>query len=1620
MNSNPHSTYRSSKRFYCLVSALALALTVPARAETPPSAIPFSDLGARATATYQGDALGITATANGARLRCGFQKLEGHATPEGLWRESTKPGGGQLRLMAVAVGRDGKPERPHPLTEAASSVRSGMSIVTVPQGDQAPLGATCTHGAASLFDMPLLTELETAFSGVPFYRHAAPDGAIACLKQGDQTLARTGEVSVNEKLVRLTRPGLTEEYSVSVDGVRQDFIIESPPLNPPPSTLNHSAGDLRVELALSGARAEATASGARLTLEGSGRALAYSRLRVEDATGRELTARLEVLSPDRLVVSVADANATYPVRIDPTFSDADWVSLNPGLAGANGGVCAIAVDGSGNVYVGGTFTFIGTAQANYIAKWDGSTWSALGSGVGGIVFALAVSGTTLYAGGYLGGVAKWDGSAWSTLGSGMNNQIDALAVVGTNLYAGGFFTYAGGVTANCIAKWNGSAWSALGSGLAVGGYTSPRVYALAVSGTHLYAGGEFTTAGGVPANNVAKWDGSAWSALGSGVNNDVFALTASGTDLYAGGWFTNAGGVPASYIAKWNGSTWSALASGMSDTVGALVVSGTNLYAGGYFATAGRVPANDIAKWDGSGWSALSSGKVGNDGSISALAMSGSVLYAGGQFTWAGGVSANHIVKWDGSAWSALGSGVNGTVNALTVSGTNLYAGGSFTTAGGVPANSVAKWNGSSWSALGSGLASYSSPSSCVYALAVSGPDLYAGGWFDAAGGVPANNVAKWDGSAWSALGSGMSNPPGSGSQYDVLALAVSGTNLYAGGYFTMAGAVAATNIAKWDGEAWSALGSGINGTVYALAVSGTDLIAAGYFNMAGGVPANHIALCHGSVWSALGSGVDGTVYALAMSGTDLYAAGHIPIAGGMLANNIAKWNWSAWSALGSGMTGGGDYSLGDYSYGLHPVNALAADGVGHLFVGGNFLLAGTNLSPYIAQADLGGVPTNRPPYIIDSPASLAVASGATAQFQVEVIGSPPLIYRWVFNGTNAIADATGAVLTLTNVQLTQAGAYSVMVSNLYGTVTSAPALLQVFPRGIVVTNSGIALREAMTGGGTVTFACDGTITLASTITNVNDTVLDGSGRQVTISGNNGVRVFSVATNVHFSVVNLTIADGTSSGGSAILNLGGIVNLTGVTFRSNSVAIFNRGGIMNATNCSFTGNSAQISSGYPPLACGGGIRNEAGQVNLRACAFVGNQASGWGSEFGVSAGQGGAIHNTATATLDLCTLAGNSAAGGSAALTIGYPGISGGEGSGGAIYNQGTLTADRTTLSGNTATGGYGGQAGTSRSYHPDGFAGGAGGGANGAAICNLGSLCITRSTFVSNVVAGGGGGGGGALDPFAGPLNGGAGGDGGSGLGGAVFSAGQASLVNCTIAFNTGQGGAGGSGGPGFSSGGPGLSSGGAGGNGGAGFGGVDGTCNLTNCTVAFNRGIPGPGGGGGQGFNVPPGRGGTIGAAWGGTACSALVNTLIVSNTPAGGDSLTDPKLGPLADNGGPTLTMALLPGSPAIDAGNTSLAPTTDQRGFPRPAGLAADIGAFEYGSVMPTIAVSRSGATGLNILGSGNAGQSCRLLWSTDLSSWVPMATNQFGANGTVLFYDNYAPGSACRFYRLVMP
>ena len=131
----------------------------------------------------------------------------------------------------------------------------------------------------------------------------------------------------------------------------------------------------------------------------------------------------------------------------------------------------------------------------------------------------------------------------------MNSAVFTLAVAGTNLYAGGTFTQAGGSPATNIARWNGSTWSALGSG------TDGTVYALAFdSSGYLYAGGSFTAAGSVAANYIARWNGSSWSTLGNGTNGSVFVIAVDGlSGLYAGGDFYIAGGAAADNIARWNG-----------------------------------------------------------------------------------------------------------------------------------------------------------------------------------------------------------------------------------------------------------------------------------------------------------------------------------------------------------------------------------------------------------------------------------------------------------------------------------------------------------------------------------------------------------------------------------------------------------------------------------------------------------------------------------------------------------------------------------------------------------------------------------------------------------------------------------------------------------------------------------------------------------------------------------------------------------------------------------------------------------------------------------------------------------------------------------------------------------
>ncbi len=448
-------------------------------------------------------------------------------------------------------------------------------------------------------------------------------------------------------------------------------------------------------------------------------------------------------------------------------------------------------------------------------------------------------------------------------------------------------------------------------------------------------------------------------------------------------------------------------------------------------------------------------------------------------------------------------------------------------------------------------------------------------------------------------------------------------------------------------------------------------------------------------------------------------------------------------------------------------------------------------------------------------------------------------------------------------------------------------------------------------------------------------------------------------------------------------------------------AIYMAAGSVELRNCNLLQNRAQGGNGAMnfsfglyydslkgcPVADGGRARGGCifianGQINILQSTIEENVARG---------GDGGEGH---TEFADVGDLSRN------------YEGGDGGIAQGAACFNAGSLHVEDCNLQKNEVIGGDGRSGG--RAYVPTDMKykyagrGGNGGRAEAGSIMNQAQVELFRSSLIGNRAAGGGGGRGGSGGDSVGssadiyfPA---AGGAGGSASGGALLNQGSGRLFNCTLAGNSTTGGSGGNGGTGGSfltfGGGGGIDGGRGGDSGGSEAGALanlGGATALVNCTLADNRnipGIPGVGGIGKMGYPCPvaitcfslvdapagekaPTRAGGIFNA---TGTISLVNTLLAfnrtSSASANAEGLitdfghnlssdeschwrilssqvrTNLGLGTLGNYGGPTLTLPLMPESPARDAGATLFAPATDQRGQIRPQGMASDIGAFEY--------------------------------------------------------------------------
>jgi hypothetical protein len=480
------------------------------------------------------------------------------------------------------------------------------------------------------------------------------------------------------------------------------------------------------------------------------------------------------------------------------------------------------------------------------------------------------------------GWKRFSNGADSLLSGPINSSVFWDDGSGPAWYAAGFFSHAGSLEVNSIARWNGAAWSPLQGGLTQLGSQAGVVNSLAIYQGKLVAAGVFANAGGVSANNLAAWDGQAWTPLGTGVNAGVGTIKVFDGLLYVGGSFSSAGGQPTSKLATWNGTFYRGFGLGLSN-VGALEIFNGALYiANGQTITR----LNALNEFES---------VAGGSHTVRALFTYQGALYAGGSFTSifanAASVDANGVAKFDGTNWSALGAGVtalntNAQVNALGSYNNELMVGGSFVTAGGQSVKNIARWNGATWQGLAQGLEVFGAPNeSNINGIFNVGTDLVLSGNFDQASGSGAKTNVRWNGSQFALLGEGFNGWIRSAIVFNGQPVVV--------GKFTQSGSEATNHVARWDGSRWRAMGVGFNREVRTLTIHNNELVVAGAFSaLANGTPMANVARWNGTAWVNIGNGLNANTEVTSITSFDnkLFAAGG--------ATGMSVWDGTSWSGI--------------------------------------------------------------------------------------------------------------------------------------------------------------------------------------------------------------------------------------------------------------------------------------------------------------------------------------------------------------------------------------------------------------------------------------------------------------------------------------------------------------------------------------------------------------------------------------------------------------------------------------------------------------------------------------------------------------------------------------------------
>lgn len=518
-----------------------------------------------------------------------------------------------------------------------------------------------------------------------------------------------------------------------------------------------------------------------------------------------------LLSPDDIAadgsnVYLVNAGTVGGVSASPIagWNGTQWFTMTAGLVFPTKWPELVAA-GAGRVVI---------ANGRYVAEWSGTEWVQLPAQGGGLaispreVGSLALVGSSLYAGlklpfdmnsgfaDYEYALHHWDGVAWEQLGrqlsivtamavgpdglyvSAIPNQtapvttalwrledddlipldlpleamlsVTALAVSGDTAYVQGWFDYTDVHTATSLMEWESGAWDNLWPRL------SPPIAGAALGPVATGADGELYGIAELANNTdqVIRYDGSQWLAVTlpitpADIEESGYEFTSlhviSPTAIYLTGSLYGPDPLGAAQVAFWNGAAWTLGAIPQKNYATSIQPCGEHLYLLAWSKwPSGFVEGKELYELNPA---TLAATKVTGISShsysdIGAVACLGADVYLGGHFLE--GAESDYLLRWNGTTTEAITA--SGRIYALAVRGSTLYAGGRFTSIGGVSANNIARWDGATWQALGSGVTGlYEDPAySIVSQLEVSGDDLYVGGAFMHAGGQPAQSLAIW------------------------------------------------------------------------------------------------------------------------------------------------------------------------------------------------------------------------------------------------------------------------------------------------------------------------------------------------------------------------------------------------------------------------------------------------------------------------------------------------------------------------------------------------------------------------------------------------------------------------------------------------------------------------------------------------------------------------------------------------------------------------------------------------------------------------------------------------------------------------------------------------------------